>query len=187
MLLADGATGSGQGRLAAQLFVNRCQSAFGEFPRSLNDVQAVFLAIDSEIRCLRDDSDTTGIALFIKENQYVYASVGDSDAWLLGRDAWGDLIYSRLTLAQQKKPRIGGHCAAPVVTQNTLPRHGALLIASDGLTHVDGVGDAMALSLSEDRYPAITLVDTLRARHPGSLPDDVSVIMVRWPVPNTHP
>ena len=69
--------------------------------------------------------ETTTVLLIVDGNRLYGASVGDSEAWMLGT------ANLRLTASQQRKPLLGSGAASPVPFSAVLD--GVLLLASDGL------------------------------------------------------
>lgn len=173
IVIADGAGGTGTGGRAADALCARVSEAARQGLRGS----------DAWATCLRDadrEAATTGIfgestALVVEVSRVGVcgASVGDSEAWLLGATATIDL-----TRDQQRKPLVGSG-RARATPFGLAGFVGRLLVATDGLFKYAPPSKLIELgghgSLDD---AADSLVNSVRLRS-GSLPDDVAVVLAR--------
>ncbi len=175
VLLADGAGGTGGGARAADLFLAEAERF--TFPSTSSSPETwtdIFEGIDARI--LKDGSagETTGIALIIDDRRVIGASVGDSEAWLIGLDR-----YERLTDQQQRKPLLGTGRSAPVFFERS-HESDTLVVGSDGLfSYVprDKILETLRSSAPTAAADALLLAARLSS---GALRDDLSAAIVRF-------
>lgn len=173
LMLADGATGIGFGRLAAQEFVTTCVERLSAFPEADSAVQFLFLEADRRIRRLQRECDTTGVVCIVRDEEYACASVGDSGAWLIEPHQ-----VTSITRGQPRKPRVGSCCDVPFVKRGRVA--GQILMASDGLDHsMMTLDQAAEIVLNASTDPAAELIKAVTTLHErtGGLPDDLAVIV----------
>lgn len=174
LVLADGAGGRGGGREAAEAVVAGISSRAADLARSADPATcvAVLEALDQELSTAAHGGETTAVLAVVRDEQVLGASVGDSGAWVLARQAVVDL-----TRGQVRKPLLG--CGQAVVVPFgpfALQGEARLLIASDGLLKYaprERIQQAAAGPLSQ---AARSAVDCVRLPS-GTLQDDTSVIL----------
>lgn len=174
-LVADGATGSGEGWRAsgilADAFLREGPSLSGAFQ------WADFLAeADGAVRSeLKGWADTTGIALSLEGNEIHGASAGDSMAYLVGDAGW-----TEITAKQARKPRIGNF-ADPIPFILEIREARWLVAATDGLWDQALQGDIRGVvEKAEDPGRLVqSLLDHVVEFNDGYLRDDFGVLAVR--------
>ena len=117
--------------------------------------------------------ETTGIVAVVSQGNVVGASVGDSQAWIIGDETVFDL-----TKRQRRKPLLGAGVATPIGF-GPRPWLGSLLLATDGLfryTRQQSIIDVIRKMPIEEGVEA--LVDLVRLPS-GERQDDISVILCR--------
>jgi serine/threonine protein phosphatase PrpC len=122
-------------------------------------------------RELEGVGETTAVVAVATRDQVFGASVGDSEAWMVGS---GVVV---LTQGQQRKPLLGSEAAVPVGFGPTV-RKGRLVIGTDGLfKYVSSERIRELASSGNPHGMAEALVDA--ARLPSrALQDDVAVVVV---------
>ncbi len=174
VLVADGATGVGDGWKASGMLADAFLADLGRAASSVALRRVLEDADRMVAKAFEGEADTTGIALVCEGDRVLGASAGDSEAWLLGA------MRLEVTSQQVRKPRIGSGAR---VTTFDVPflADATLVVASDGLwEHVamDDVERAVA-SDGDVRSLSAALVDLVRERNEGRLPDDVAIAVVR--------
>ena len=117
--------------------------------------------------------ETTCVIVVISKAGIVGASVGDSGAWHITQAGIDDL-----TGHQTRKPFLGVGCATPLGFVRG-PLTGTLLVASDGLLKYSSAERIAAVALGGDVESAAQNLVQLVRYASGTLPDDVSVLLVR--------
>lgn len=170
-ILADGATGAGDGRMAADLFVQSCINNIRLFNVSDDVITEAFAKADEQIQSTGLYADTTGIVMLIKDGEYKCASVGDSECWMSSPDG-----RIAITINQRRKPRIGSGSYLPFVNKGRVD--GCIVLGSDGLfmafPSVDEIF-SIAVGAVNDKAGAVALAAEARNT---ILPDDLSIIIV---------
>ncbi|MBA3465111.1 MAG: serine/threonine protein phosphatase [Deltaproteobacteria bacterium] len=157
--LADGAGGTGNGAAAAQAVIDAVAAR--------QDWQAL-----DEDPARLGHGQTTAIVLTVDANGIEGASVGDSEAWLIGDEV------TELTARQVRKPLLGSGCmpvgfaAGPIGTAT-------LLVASDGLVRYAKQQDIARIARGADLVAAARALVELVRLPSGGLQDDVAVVLVR--------
>jgi len=170
-ILADGASGSGDGRVAAELFVKSCVENIKAFDVSNNIISHAFEKADGLIQLANLFAETTGILLLIKDDKYRCASVGDSECWMSSPDS-----YISLTENQRRKPRIGVGSILPSVNNGLVT--GTIVMGSDGLFMTfKSIGDIFLIADRESGDKAMAVGSDAKSRY-NPLPDDLSVIVI---------
>ncbi len=167
LVVADGAGGTGHGARAAEAVI----TAVMKSPK-LHDAGAwaeLLRKVDSSLR----RGETTAVIASIADGQVRGASVGDSQAWLVGVDG-----YAALTCEQSRKPLIGSG-QARVVGFTANMGGGTLLLASDGLFNY-AAAERITASLAGGELggSAARLAQLVRLPS-GELHDDVAVVVAR--------
>src|SRR5262249_7442164 len=103
----------------------------------------------------------------------VGASVGDSEAWLIGEDR-----HVALTARQHAKPGLGTGMARPVPFRSRFTA-GTLLVATDGLFKYADADAICATARDSDPGAAASRLIELVRPSAGTLPDDVALILCR--------
>lgn len=102
----------------------------------------------------------------------VGASVGDSQAWIVGDD------IVELTLHQHRKPLVGDRCM-PVAFDHGALGDATLLVASDGLFAYAKRPDIVRLARQPNLEDAAKELTELVRLASGAVPDDVIVVLAR--------
>lgn len=172
-LLADGATGVGEGRQAANIFIELCKEQI--YPGCNPEVVLPRVCFAADLKIMEQglDADTTGLILVLKDEKYTLCSVGDSEAWM---KVPGGLI--ELSSSQQSKPRIGSFIKPPVVVSGHIT--GPIIVASDGLRHRLGMPSVWFTQLTKGLTTATALTNFVFDTWKGNLPDDVAVILIEY-------
>lgn len=171
--VADGAGGTTGGAAAADLVERAARDALRTAdPEAPSAWERLLLDVDRRI-VAAGAGQTTAVLVAVTPTRWCGASVGDSVAWGLARDG----STADLTDRQRRKPLLGSGEAVPVGF--SAAARGRLLLATDGLakyapmSRIAGVAGAAPL----DRAGA-ELVGLVRLPR-GTLPDDVSVVLVQ--------
>jgi len=168
-VLADGAGGRSGGKRAAELIAARVVAEVTSRPDSTPDWVSLLRRLDEELLADELAGESTAIVGAIVDDDVTGASVGDSEAWLIG-----DSDYAVLTAVQDRR-RLGTGMAAPVAFTAQLGTS-LLLAGSDGL-----FGPASAESIcatARADTPAEAFVELARSRS-GRLYDDVGLVVIR--------
>jgi serine/threonine protein phosphatase PrpC len=127
IVVADGAGGSGDGSAAADVVIREIK----QNAAACNTAAAwkeLLTAIDFRI----GSGEATAVVVDLQPAGICGASVGDSRAWILGKDINGPEEIIDLTAGQQRKPLLGSGSAVAVgFEQGALD--GTLVVATDGL------------------------------------------------------
>jgi len=168
--LADGAGGTGNGALAAELLIafvtRRAASA-----RSIDWFDAL-CAFDDELAMQGRGGETTAVVAFVDAERVRGASVGDSSAWLI--DSAG--AVADLTASQRRKPLLGSGEALPVEFAAELGSR-RLLVGSDGLFKYAPAERIAALVMAGPVDAAARAVAATVRLPSGALADDVAVVV----------
>jgi serine/threonine protein phosphatase PrpC len=131
------------------------------------------LLLRADDEALKTGGESTGVFVLLTERTLAGASVGDSEAWIIGAQD-----INRLTARQRRKPCLGTSAASPVAFGYP-GLTGTLLVASDGLFKYTSAGAiANAARHSDLEVAAQTLIELVRYPS-GELPDDISIVLVR--------
>lgn len=170
--VADGAGGIGGGARAARLVVDGFTEIMGEVePRNATPGQCCefLVRLDAQIQRDSEAGESTAVVAVVRENQVVGASVGDSEAWVMGGDGNCEILTS-----SQRRSRIGSGQADPVGFRATVAG-ATLLVATDGLFHA-AQAETIRTALLGEPTPEM-LVSLARSRS-GRLYDDVALVLV---------
>ena len=166
LAVADGAGGRPGGAEAAQFAIERVQQS--------QRWDHLIENIDQELARNYEPGETTLTITLVKPGIVTGASVGDSEAWLIGPS--GPAL--RLTEDQRRKPGVGTGGALATSFQRKNPV-GTLLIATDGLFKyaseeeiLDTIRGAATLGEAAD-----ALIALARGSH-GQLHDDLALILL---------
>ena len=173
LVVADGAGGSGCGRLAAEAVVDHARQCLAGARDAENPASWAQCLKEVDEALLKGGSggETTAVVLTITDRGIAGASSGDSGAWLITEAGRVDL-----TRHQRRKPLIGSGEALPVAFADADFR-GVLLMASDGLFKYAPPGRIceVALTTRLEDTPR-RLIDLVRMPS-GGLQDDVGLIL----------
>jgi serine/threonine protein phosphatase PrpC len=173
LVLADGAGGLSGGAKAAEFVVENTKSRVNSTMVSSDQLCTFLIALDREMSVSGTMGETTCVIVILSEAGVIGASVGDSGALIFSKGG-----VDNLTRNQIRKPLLGSGQAAPVGFNRTL-LDGVLLIASDGLlkyTSQEKIAAVIAATSFADTTKK--LIDLVRYQS-GTLPDDVSVLLVQ--------
>jgi len=171
VVVADGAGGTGGGARAADAVIAATRRRAADLAGGKVDAETFLEQLDVVVSRL--GGETTAIVAVIDPDGVRGASVGDSEAWVVG-----DREVVALTEHQQRKPLLGSN-AAVVTTFAAGALDGTLVLGTDGLFKY-ARRDAIAQAARTDDLEAAPakLVDEARTRS-GGLHDDVAVVVVR--------
>jgi PPM family protein phosphatase len=130
VVVADGAGGTSGGEVAAVAVVEAVRRWFNE-NGSLLDPAALKQVLLEVGERLEGESvgQTTAIVVATDGSAVSGASVGDSEAWLIGADDLRDL-----SAGQPRKPSLGGGSVNPRTFKEQMQPGDTLLVATDGIT-----------------------------------------------------
>jgi PPM family protein phosphatase len=175
LVVADGAGGRSGGAEAAQRVIEMVR---GNVNRLITmDPLACSQLLEEIDRGIESDAvagETTGVIAVVAGDLIVGASVGDSEAWLIGADG-----YERLTETQIRKPFLGSGRANVVSFRNEF-REGVLLLGTDGLFKYTGAERICEVvkGSSDAKGAARALLELVRLPS-GNLQDDVGVVVAK--------
>lgn len=173
VVVADGVGGRAGGGAAADAVVQAVRE-LAERPRRWDAVR--WLAeLDRRIAESGTVGETTAVVARFSPLAVAGVAVGDSVAWWVTADDWGDL-----TTSAKPKPWVGSGAAVPVPFNRSLQHVGTLLLATDGLvkyTSAERIVDVIRTTPFDDTPRA--LIELVRPPS-GRLPDDVAVVVARW-------
>ncbi|MBN2712560.1 MAG: protein phosphatase 2C domain-containing protein [Planctomycetes bacterium] len=173
IILADGAGGTSGGAEAAQFAVDSIKSKEFNYTDLYDPWRlcGILYELDREVACKRDLGECTGVLAYATQDKIYGASVGDSEAWLVGAEE-----VTRLTQNQNRKPLLGsGEIRATPF--GPVPFSEKLILGSDGLFKY---AKEYAL-LDEIRNSSVEtcparLIDCARMKS-GKLQDDTTVVV----------
>jgi serine/threonine protein phosphatase PrpC len=174
LAVADGAGGIGGGAEAADLAVSwlaehssRLVSAAPE------ELCCLLTTLDGVLLDDRSAGETTLVLALVRGDEVVGASVGDSEAWLIGHEG-----YAALTEDQRRKPLLGSGEAFPVAFHAELEGR-SLLLGTDGLfRYAKPAALCAAVATSRIADLPAALVAAIRLQS-GTLQDDVALAVCR--------
>ena len=175
LALADGAGASSRGDDAADALLQLVVAAVG---RGEQDFVALLADGDRALATAGGGGETTVVVALVDERGIIGASVGDSEAWVVGADSIVELHRAPGTQAAR---------SAPVPPRRRPFRSGplagaTLLVASDGLVKYASrsrIRELIAATADLDALPA-RLIECVRLRS-GALHDDTTVVLARVP------
>jgi PPM family protein phosphatase len=127
IVVADGAGGVAGGAQAAELLMSEVRTRW-QHVQTPNHAIACLRSIDLKMAQMGTGQTTATVVTCI-DISILVASVGDSEAWLIGTSSVIDL-----TEGQIRKPLLGSGTSEPVAATHLVsPGVGVLLIATDGL------------------------------------------------------
>jgi serine/threonine protein phosphatase PrpC len=173
--VADGAGGLGGGGQAAELVVRSFALAVSTDPLLVDPGWWTALLRAIELARDRDAGESTAVVGVLDRDALVGASVGDSDAWLIGTND-----VNVVTGMQHRRPRLGTGAANPVAFTAAAASH-VLLVGSDGLfgsVRPAAICDAVRRLPAPDRGRA--LVELARGKS-GRLYDDLGIVLLDNP------
>lgn len=171
--LADGAGGVRGGAAASDALIDAVRCRLAEATFDAYDLRAwaeVFVRTDLGL-AREMAGETTAVVAVIGPEGLMGVSVGDSEAWVLGRGG-----IDRLTEKQDRKRLGSGRSRATLFHRRLL--HGMLVIGTDGLfknAHPERI--ALASTEAHAGAAAEKLVGLPRPPS-GRYPDDVAVVVV---------
>lgn len=168
-VVADGAGGRSGGARAADLVAARVVTEVAANPGTPPDWVSLLRRIDEEVLTDEAAGESTAVIGAVVGDQVTGASVGDSEAWLIG-----DSELTVLT-AMQDRLRLGTGCAAPTEFAASLGS-ALLLAASDGLFNPASAESICATARANESAEAF--VDLARGQS-GRLYDDVGLVVIR--------
>jgi serine/threonine protein phosphatase PrpC len=181
VVVADGAGGIPGGAAASDAVVDAVRVTVQARSFDIHGVRTWCEVLrDTDVALSRSSAggETTAIIVVIGPHGLLGTSVGDSEAWMVGRST------SRLTEGQ-RRTRIGtGRCRPSPFHRGALD--GVLVIATDGLFR-HAPADAIVRACTTGNVEIIVerLVDLPRLRS-GAYPDDLAVVVVATPNTLTH-
>jgi hypothetical protein len=159
-VVCDGAGNGGRGGLAADMAITVLAQQTGFL-----DCHKTLLSLDQKIHREAQGGETTCVLVEIGDDGALrVASVGDPDAWMLGRRS------VELTQGQDKMKLGSGRCAPKLFKCQLM---GQLLVATDGLLKY-----RPAVELAKyARRGLDALIERVRLKS-GSFPDDIAAILL---------
>lgn len=167
VVLADGAGGTGDGAMAAELVVESVM--YGDWPES-GWVEELEM-FDDELA--ERGGQTTAVVVEVRTHGIRGISVGDSGAWIVRGSEIDDL-----TAEQHRKPLLGAGAQVVAFERGPLAG-GTLVVASDGLFRYAKPADVARLANQPDLEAAVRAMIELVRLPTGGLQDDVSIVLVR--------
>lgn len=162
-VVADGAGGQGGGARAA----DRVAAAGFDGAPWTTWLERMDLAVMQD----GEAGESTAVVGTVVGSRVVGASVGDSEAWIVGLDA-----VVRLT-RDQRRERLGTGRAWAVGFEGTLDEGSTLVVATDGLFRGAASADTVVRAI-RDGADAVGLAEVARGAS-GRLYDDVGVVLIR--------
>jgi serine/threonine protein phosphatase PrpC len=173
-VVADGVGGRAGGGAAADVVVQAVRELAEQNPVKWDHTHWM-AGLDRRMAESGTVGETTAVVARLSPLAVVGVAVGDSVAWWVTADDWGEL-----TAAAKPKPWMGFGAAVPVPFSRSLQHVGTLLLATDGLmkyTSVERIVEVVRATPFDDLPRA--LIELVRPPS-GRLPDDVAVIVARW-------
>lgn len=171
VVLADGAGGTGGGGEAAEAICARMTEAARRGVRGAEAWASCLSDADREAAEAGIIGESTAVVVEVSGNAICGASVGDSEAWVVG----GTTVVE-VSRGQERKPLIGSGRARPV-TFGPASFDGRLLVATDGLFKYAPAGILADLARGANVEDAASgLLACVRLRS-GTLPDDVALVL----------
>lgn len=173
LVVADGAQGR-QGGAAAEVAIAYVKQHASEIASAMSCERCVeaLVAIDQQIHASNTGGLTTAVLVVLGADGLVGASVGDSEAHLIGQNDFVDL-----TANQARRPFLGSGSARPVCF-GPVGFEGRLLVATDGLFKYGSVHDReLIVRTASILEVAWRLVDSVRLPS-GHLQDDTTVYVI---------
>jgi serine/threonine protein phosphatase PrpC len=168
IVVADGAGGSGGGRLAAEIVVREARSHYASIDRA-DQWPAELRRIDQQIAM----GETTAVVVDLTPDGISGASVGDTQAWLIHEG-----IITVLTKDQNRKPLLGSGDASPVHFAGP-PLAGILLVATDGFCNYVKQPALMSMIPHTEFYSLPRKCIEMVRLPSGELWDDVGIVVCR--------
>lgn len=182
VVVADGMGGRSGGAAAAEAVVSAVRE-LAERPDPHRWDRVRWMAeLDQRMAESGTGGETTGVIVWLSALGPVGVAVGDSVAWWVTRDGWGEL-----TTTAKPKPWVGSGGSVPITFLKPLQYVGTLLLATDGLTKYTPAERVVSVIRTTpfDDIP-LSLIELVRPPS-GRLPDDVTVIVARWEPHFTSP
>ncbi|NVB83833.1 MAG: SpoIIE family protein phosphatase [Kofleriaceae bacterium] len=167
VVLSDGAGGTGDGEMAAELVVEAV--LYGD-PSDSGWVDELAM-FDDELA--ERGAQATSVIVEVSADRIRGASVGDSGAWLVRGAEIDDL-----TADQRRKPLLGAGAEVVAFERGPLAG-GTLIVASDGLFRYAKAADIARAATGPDLDAAARAMIELVRLPTGELQDDVSIVLVR--------
>lgn len=161
-VVADGAGGQGGGAAAAE----RVHAGLGDAP----DWVPHLARLDAELLGDPEAGESTAVIGRLVGGRVEGASVGDSEAWIIGPKTVTVLTRD------QGRSRLGSGRANPVAFEGRFGSQDTLVVASDGLFR--GASREAILESVRAGADAVGLAEVARGAS-GRLYDDVGVVVVR--------
>lgn len=172
--VADGAGGLGGGGRAATLVVRAFALALAADARVGDPTWWTDLLREMDVELVgdRDAGESTAVVGLLDRDALIGASIGDSEAWLIGT-----VDTKILTDAQHRRPRLGTGGAIPVAFTAATSSQ-VLLVATDGLfgpVRPAAICETVRTARAEHRGAA--LVELVRGKS-GRLHDDLGIVLL---------
>ena len=173
LMLADGATGAGEGNLAAAYAMARMTEAMAAGISEPEAMAEALSFIDLDLLLELEGPETTALWLVLEAGTVRGAAVGDTEAWLFGGQE-----PVAVTAAVPRRPRLGTGRTRPGVIP-AMPCRGILVAATDGLFgYVAPEEIGRELAAAPHRREARHLADLVERRYAG-LPDDIAILVAQ--------
>jgi len=160
IVVADGAGGMRGAADASQTVVDAVRSM-----RPNADLRSMLTDVDRALAQAAIGETTAIVAIVSEDGSILGASVGDSEAWIVGATTIDELTGS------QDRRRLGSGRAEPTLFSRTA-LEGTLIVATDGLFKY-APRTAIAAVVRTCSHPADALIESTNT------PDDITIVTVR--------
>lgn len=168
IVVADGAGGTGDGHLAAEMLLRETRLRYASINESTG--WSKFLA---QVDFTVTPGETTAVIVDIHADRILGASVGDSCAWVVDGPNVTDL-----TRTQVRKPLLGSKSAKPAPFWHG-PLEGTLLVGTDGFFNYAKQDQVIRLIATTDFYVIPRACIDLVRLPSGELWDDTAIVACR--------
>lgn len=176
VVVADGAGGLSGGATAAETWLALVAQALREPGFAYLEPGAWcqrLVEADQALTRTASGGETTAVVVAWTPRGLAGASVGDSEAWLVGDDGFDDLT------AGQSRKRLGSGRAQPVGFTRSAAQ-GTLVVGTDGLFRYAPSAVIAQLAREGSVQEAVDRLVAMVRLPSGRLQDDVAVVVVRW-------
>lgn len=174
LAVADGAGGISGGAWAAEFAIRKVEIA-ARGPASTIDPVVLVADIDAQMLAVGTGGQTTLVVAIVADDGSIRgASVGDSEAWIVGPS---EVVV--LTRSQNRKPLLGEMMAVPVAFSAEPLGTRTLLLATDGMTKYVPFAKLAEACRIPDLVEAQCALRRLVKPGPGEPLDDAVAVLCR--------